>query len=1213
MDNQDMTPPAAEGEEERLRRALERADAKIAASKAKATQPQAPTTQTPQKSLLRKAGDAWKSAGAGIAKAGIETKDFLVGEPKDSEKWDIRRGVEQRAEELASESVLNSATMGISQMVTGLLGAGKIMGPIKAIQATAKGRAAFEVGKAALASTVVLDPHEARLSDLVESFPSLQNPVTEYLASDPTDSVAEGRFKNAIESLGVDMALIGVVKVIKFFRAGDDAAGLKEIKKLEKGRADAAVPEGDAGVPPPPAEPQAPTPAALTEEDQALGRIEQATKEIVGGEEDAALSRVEQVASDLKAQADEGTLEQIGTKSQPIDPKTGEQLLPTDQVAPDKIRTTDIADGDIETILKSTEADQAAIKKFGTREEAAAQGHKFGSEARLPWQKLHVEGGGLELLERTTQVLAKRYNQAKGGAVLSDERVVEMVNDIADLYGEDPALIIGQIAEAGADAAKMVPRMEAGLRLGNRMFQDAEDLRVKIQTGNLKEFGGNPEMAAQEWMGRLAVALDTTAAANSMLSNSGRALRRARGEFRFTAADLKRFRAMDPAKAMVIVEKAGGDLKKVSKLLNETWAKRVLNEATWHLTNGLLWMWPTHLVNTTTNAFMLAARPTEKLFGSQALRLLTKDPGRRAELSTMSRQALREYTYTVTALADGWTNAVEAFKRGDSILNPHNTEFFDGTMTGVETQAIQWKPWNSTADLAENAWKAASYRNLVGLPTRALGAGDEFFKQLRYRAVVQSKAAIDAADRGLTGEDARAYVQKAVNQAIDPDSGRALDTNAIREAQRTTFQQDLNYDTYTGSMGRGLQNLRRTAPLTAIILPFLKTPINVIRQGVKLTPGLNLLQKEYLDDLLGKSGAESQAHAVGQMAMGSMFMGLAAHLAANDMFTGSGPDDYKLKQELMATGWKPYSIKWQGENGETNYFQLGRFDPVGMAMGMVSDIVHLRQKNPENGYDDLILAASIAVAKNLGEKTFLLNLNSAMEAFLDPETSLPKWLGRMGGAMLPFSSALRGHNPDPYLREARGFVDSALRGVPGYSETLPMSMDIWGDPIERHVGVTDTQDNDLVEAEHNRIMLQTDKGIGKPSFKFEGVDLRDLTLKDGKNAYQRLQELSGHLPGGAPSLKATLAKVIQSEAYQSLPDGDSDVQGTRLNLLGKHVQKYREAAKKVLIRENAELHPLIKARQRDARGAILENRQQKSQEPGAKALLDALGGQGRRQ
>ena len=109
------------------------------------------------------------------------------------------------------ESTTGQLVQGVSQFLTGFLPA-------------MKGAKALGLAKSApyaagfVADALVFDPQEARLSDLVQEYPSLQNPVTEYLASDPNDSRAEGMFKNGLEGLGLGGltdALFKVVKVVK--------------------------------------------------------------------------------------------------------------------------------------------------------------------------------------------------------------------------------------------------------------------------------------------------------------------------------------------------------------------------------------------------------------------------------------------------------------------------------------------------------------------------------------------------------------------------------------------------------------------------------------------------------------------------------------------------------------------------------------------------------------------------------------------------------------------------------------------------------------------------------------------------------------------------------------------------------------------------------------------------------------------------------------
>ena len=109
------------------------------------------------------------------------------------------------------ESTTGQLVQGVSQFLTGFLPA-------------MKGAKAVGLAKSApyaagfVADALVFDPQEARLSDLVQQYPTLQNPVTEYLASDPNDSRAEGMFKNGLEGLGLGGltdALFKVVKVVK--------------------------------------------------------------------------------------------------------------------------------------------------------------------------------------------------------------------------------------------------------------------------------------------------------------------------------------------------------------------------------------------------------------------------------------------------------------------------------------------------------------------------------------------------------------------------------------------------------------------------------------------------------------------------------------------------------------------------------------------------------------------------------------------------------------------------------------------------------------------------------------------------------------------------------------------------------------------------------------------------------------------------------------
>lgn len=143
-----------------------------------------------------------------------------------------------------SETMLGSAAEGITQFLTGFIPgigivskAGKVAGlagkvgkvtkgleqagRTKSALAVARGSEAIKYATAgAIADFTVFDAHEQRLSNLIEQFPGLQNPVTDFLAADENDSEIEGRLKNAIEGMGLGFAIDGLLIGLKAMRKG---------------------------------------------------------------------------------------------------------------------------------------------------------------------------------------------------------------------------------------------------------------------------------------------------------------------------------------------------------------------------------------------------------------------------------------------------------------------------------------------------------------------------------------------------------------------------------------------------------------------------------------------------------------------------------------------------------------------------------------------------------------------------------------------------------------------------------------------------------------------------------------------------------------------------------------------------------------------------------------------------------------------------------
>lgn len=138
-----------------------------------------------------------------------------------------------------SQTFVGGLGEGITQFLTGFIPVAGVAGRIGALTKVGKaGKKALNLKGYAAAGAVadfsVFQAQEQRLSNLIQAFPSLANPVNEYLAADEDDGEIEGRFKNTIEGLalgGMADSLFAGVKALKRKRGGEaDEDILKDLQ-----------------------------------------------------------------------------------------------------------------------------------------------------------------------------------------------------------------------------------------------------------------------------------------------------------------------------------------------------------------------------------------------------------------------------------------------------------------------------------------------------------------------------------------------------------------------------------------------------------------------------------------------------------------------------------------------------------------------------------------------------------------------------------------------------------------------------------------------------------------------------------------------------------------------------------------------------------------------------------------------------------------------
>jgi hypothetical protein len=867
-----------------------------------------------------------------------------------------------------------------------------------------------------------------------------------------------------------------------------------------------------------------------------------------------------------------------------------------------------VTDAQMAAIVKSSHADIDAMNTFGGWAEATDNGHVFNKDSSVPWQKIgepYNEGGATALdafVDRMAEHLKPQMDKLKGGDVMSDARVSKLVDQLGTLWGVDPAALTGMIATAGKDAISMVAKMEAGFRIGQRAMQDTFAMASKIHGGFLDEWGGDKDAAHAALKEMMAVSAHLFGSAMSMRAAAGRTMRRMRGEFKLDPQQALDLQALNGDQLAALLAGTGGNPRGLAKAMNPGWWAQTVDGAQWLMRNGLISGPLTHFYNLASNTAVALARPMERVAGSYLSFLHPSVSGEAAQ--RIRAESLRSYYYMGASSYESLQSAMKSWSAGDSILAPHSSELqASATTVGAKVQQADFKPMTSVGNMLYNVLLLAPTK-LVGAPERLSGFADEFYRQTTYRAVVMSNAHVEGLGQGLSGDPLKQFIRTKLFDSFD-DAGRAVDLKALQEAKVATFGNDLS----PGTLGAGIQQAANQAKEIKVILPFIKTPSNVLRMGWQLTPILNLAQKEYRAALSGAMGPEAATQAMGQMAMGGLIMTSAAWMANHGMVTGGGPSDPKAKDALQATGWRPYSVVSIKPDGSKTFTPYSRMDPIAMPIGIAADIIDVLNTDPEDGdtkAQQMAAGLLIGITKNISNKTYLRNLAQAIEGLTDPDKSMAKTAGGIATGFIPFSAAMRFGNQDPHMRDARDFTDRIKMSVPGFSETLPAKRDAWGDPITVNKGLWVTGKTGIVDAETSRIATDYGLGFGRPNPGVEGgVDLRDIKLKNGQNAYERYEELSRQPVEGMKPLKDLVADLMHKAVYQNAQEGGAGTKGTKMYMVAGVMARYRNAAAKV-IKSDPNVRAAMIKKQMDVIGAARAQRDTGTNQGGTQ-LLDSLG------
>jgi hypothetical protein len=480
-------------------------------------------------------------------------------------------------------------------------------------------------------------------------------------------------------------------------------------------------------------------------------------------------------------------------------------------------------------------------------------------------------------------------------------------------------------------------------------------------------------------------------------------------------------------------------------------------------------------------------------------------------------------------------------KRLDSIANARASA---ERLTGeAHTDRVKQLTANPTEDMVLEAKERAVEigGKQIRTPGRLLTAEDEFFKTVAYRSKLNELAYREASKTLEPGTDA--FNGKVAQLTMYPPED--LMTAASKHADYQTFTNAL------GKTGVGIQMFANSHLLAKMVVPFVRTPLNLLKYANERTP-LGVFSREVRANLNGTNGKIAQDTQIARMAIGTSLGMTAIALADQGIITGGGPSDKNEKAALMLSGWRPYSVKI-GDH----YYSYGWLDPFATIMGISADMADaVKQLGGDADEEIGKVAANLfaSISKNVLNKSSLRGTSDLLNAVSDPDRYGDKYLQNLAGTVIPASVAQQARANDEFQREARTVLDVLKSRIPGMRTGLLPKRDIWGEPIRAGESLGPDSLSPIVSGKltkdpATKALIDAEFFPAKIGRKIRGVELTD-------QQYDDLSRVAGRMA------KVRIDAIVSNPGFSNAP---AEV---RSEILKKAINGSREAARSMIMMQN---------------------------------------------
>lgn len=664
----------------------------------------------------------------------------------------------------------------------------------------------------------------------------------------------------------------------------------------------------------------------------------------------------------------------------------------------------------------------------------------------------------------------------------SDVQVLEDAKSLVDEFGGDFARLQRRWKAGDAWNAEEITAIRGTLRSKTQAVVDAAKVAA------------DADSSANQI--RLLTALEEQARVQEIVhgitAESGRALR----AFRQQAFDA--LQSNDTAKMEELLKRLGGRAKtaEVAKALRDLdmnnpaavndFIRTIMKpKAMDYLTeiyyNSILSGPKTHIINGLSNMITTALSPVERGVAAVVERGLAPLQGRQVE--RFFSEVPADTIGAIQGIQEGLQNAAYTLKNGFSPAQASKWEFrpraFQGTIGRV-----------------------------INAPSTALEAADALNRSINYRAAFNASVIRQAKKEGWTGQE---LLNRIADLKASPSVGILKEADRIAEYR--LFRQE------PGEVMAKFMALRDSYPAFRFVVPFIRTPGNLLKFGLERTPA-GLFNPKLWRNIAGKNPEASDQ--IGRIFLGSS---VAAYFAwqiaeGNLDITGAAPSSAAERDRFYREGKQPFAVRV----GDT-WIQFQRVEPLNQSLSQVAAVAEAT-RDKDSTAEEKASHAVLTIGENLVSQTYAKSIADLINALSQPERYGGQYLTRQLTGLVPASSALRtgAQLADTTVRKPGNLGESIEVGIPGASRNVPPSLTAFGEEVKRQSPpispiLFSQAKESPVDTELARLGIE----VGFIGDSIEGIKL-------SREQRQRYQEVAGQL------VKIALDSLVQSTQYKVTTD-----------------------------------------------------------------------------